>query len=310
MNQTSAINDLSNVLKSLSSEDYVWLLHVVNKDEIEFNSESKIKDFDSELVENDIKSLNSIINIKEVKDIVISKYTNYRERDINYIIKSIDQYKSSIHHRGIDLTKYKNNIRLLNFVLYKLTDDYIDYHNIEEIKNDYLKLIYIVFIVNKSMNIYRKLERIENEFSRIISENSLHFKNCDNTDFYIWVSNYINNDKKISRLLNFREHSPTQDNDFKNTILITFDQIYSTDKNAYQVIKEKISNAWYQKNYRKNNKGKNHRYFFTDKAKPCLEIIASKENTTEEKMLEKLINQHYASHYVNLVTGEDLYSLN
>ena len=141
MNQTSAINDLSNVLKSLSSEDYVWLLHVVNKDEIEFNSESKIKDFDSELVENDIKSLNSIINIKEVKDIVISKYTNYRERDINYIIKSIDQYKSSIHHRGIDLTKYKNNIRLLNFVLYKLTDDYIDYHNIEEIKNDYLKLI-------------------------------------------------------------------------------------------------------------------------------------------------------------------------
>ena len=189
MNQTSAINDLSNVLKSLSSEDYVWLLHVVNKDEIEFNSESKIKDFDSELVENDIKSLNSIINIKEVKDIVISKYTNYRERDINYIIKSIDQYKSSIHHRGIDLTKYKNNIRLLNFVLYKLTDDYIDYHNIEEIKNDYLKLIYIVFIVNKSMNIYRKLERIENEFSRIISEKSLHFKNCDNTDFYIWVSN-------------------------------------------------------------------------------------------------------------------------
>ena len=92
MNQTSAINDLSNVLKSLSSEDYVWLLHVVNKDEIEFNSESKIKDFDSELVENDIKSLNSIINIKEVKDIVISKYTNYRERDINYIIKSIKTY--------------------------------------------------------------------------------------------------------------------------------------------------------------------------------------------------------------------------
>lgn len=310
MNQTSAIDDLSNVLKSLSSEDYVWLLHVVNKDEIEFNSDSKITDLDSELVENDIKSLNSIINIKEVKDIVISKYINYRERDINYIIKSIDQYKSSIPHRGVDLTKYKNNIRLLNFVLYKLTDDDIEHHNIEEIKNDYLRLIYIVFIINKSMNIYRKLERIENKFSRIISEKSLHFKNCDNTDFYIWVSNYINNDKKISRLLNFREHAPTQDNDFRNTILITFDQIYSTDKNAYQVIKEKISNAWYQKNYRKNNKGKNHRYFFTDKAKKSLEIIASKENTTEEKMLEKLINQHYASHYVNLVTGKDLYSLN
>ena len=109
MNQTSAINDLSYVLKSLSIEDNVWLLHLVNKDEIEYHSGRKIKDLDNELVENDINSLNSIINIKEVKDIVISKYNNCSEGDINYIIKKIDQYKSSIQHRGIDLNKYKNN---------------------------------------------------------------------------------------------------------------------------------------------------------------------------------------------------------
>lgn len=309
MNQTSAINDLSYVLKSLSIEDNVWLLHLVNKDEIEYHSGRKIKDLDNELVENDINSLNSIINIKEVKDIVISKYNNCSEGDINYIIKKIDQYKSSIQHRGIDLNKYKNNVRLLNFALYKLTNNDIEHHNIEEIKNDYLKLIYIIFIIYKSENTYRKIERIENEFSRIISEKSLHFNNCDNTDFYIWVSNYINKDRKLSRLLNFGKHAPTQDNDFRSAILTTFDQIYSTDENAYQVIKEKISNAWYQKNYRKNNKGKAHRYFFTDKVKASLEIIAAKENTTEEKMLEKLVNQHYASHYVNLTTGKDLYSL-
>jgi len=106
-----------------------------------------------------------------------------------------------------------------------------------------------------------------------------------------------------------KDYCPIQDSDFKDTVLSIFDKIYDEDKNAYSVLKDKISNAWYQKAYRQKNKGKEHRYYFTDKANESLKIMAAKEDLTEEKMLEKLIHQHYSTLYVNQISGKDLYSL-
>ena len=84
--------------------------------------------------------------------------------------------------------------------------------------------------------------------------------------------------------------------------------IYDHDRNAYQLLKEKMSNAWYQKIYRQNTKGKKHYYFFKDRTQECLKIICQKNNLNEEKMLDQLINEYYVTHCTYPNSGKDMYS--
>lgn len=309
MNSTSPYIELSKLVKSLSSEDYVWLIHLVNKDEIEYKCKITIRDLDSDLIEDDIKSLNNIHNINEVKDIVLNKYKNFNDKEINYFLRRIEEHKESISFRMYDFLKYKNDQRLLAFTLYKILNEENSSHvAIKDIHQKYLRFIYIIFVLKNSDRFFKNLERIEKEFSKILIKNSLHFKNCDNIEFYKWALNYIQNNRQLSRRFSLTEYSPTQDSEFKDAILSIFDQIYSTDLNAYQVLKDKIGNAWYQKNYRKKNKGRKHYYLFTDQTFECLQIIAKKKNTNEEHVLESLINEYFAKHCTNN-NGKAIYSL-
>lgn len=153
-------------------------------------------------------------------------------------------------YRSLDLSNYKANPRLLNFTLYKLTkreDDSIQ--NIRIIKNKYIQFLYIISIYNTGNHIARKLDRIEKDFSQIMTNKPLHFKNNDTVEFYRWALKYMNEDKKIAREFDIKQYNPIQDNDFKITVLSTLDQIYDTDENTYLVLKDKLSNAWYQKTY-------------------------------------------------------------
>lgn len=102
---------------------------------------------------------------------------------------------------------------------------------------------------------------MKDTYSQIVLEKPLHFKKYDHIDFYRWVIQYLKDDRNLSRAFNLREYHPIQDSDFKDTALSIFDKIYDEDINAYCVLKDKISNAWYQKAYRQKNKGKKHYYF-------------------------------------------------
>lgn len=310
MSIASAFDELTKLVKSLSNDDNVWLIHLMNKDEIEYKHNQRIYSLSDELIEEDIQSLNSMHNIGEVKNIVLNKFKNYKDSEINQLIRLIEEHKESLHFRSHDFSKYKEDPRLLNFILFKiLDDDKFDEFNVREIQNNYLRFIYIIFVLNSSDSFYRKLERSEKEFSNILIEKSLHFKNYDNICFYKWALKYIQDNRQLSRRFHLNQYSPIQDAEFKVTILSVFDQIYVTDLNAYSVLKDKISNAWYQKTYRKKNKGKKHYYFFTEKTQKCLQIIAKKNNIKEDEVLENLINEYYAKHFVNH-KGEAIYTLN
>lgn len=309
MNTSTSYTQLVKLVKTLSTDDYIWLLHVINKDELEFNLREDVDDLNSELIYKDIDSLNTFHNIQEIKDFVLNKCKALSERELLTIIDSINNYIESLIYRSLDLSNYKANPRLLNFTLYKLTkreDDSIQ--NIRTIKNKYIQFLYIISVYNTGNRIARKLDRIEKDFSQIMTNKPLHFKNSDTVEFYRWVLKYMNEDRKIAREFDIKQYNPIQDNDFKITVLSILDQIYDTDENTYLVLKDKLSNAWYQKTYRKLNKGRKHHYFFTDKTFDCLKIIAEMNNTNEERILDKLVNEYFAQHckYQN---GESKYSL-
>ena len=67
--------------------------------------------------------------------------------------------------------------------------------------------------------------------------------------------------------------------------------MYYANQHAYINLKKQLSNAWYQKSYQKNRKGREHHYFLTDLTKDLLKILASKHNKNEDRMIEHLINK-------------------
>lgn len=309
MNTSASYTQLVKLVKTLSTDDYVWLLHVINKDELEFNLRDDVDDLNSDLIYNDIDSLNTFNNIQEIKESVLNKCKDLNEREILNIIDSINYYMESLIHRSLDLSNYKSNPRLLNFAIYRFTSRVSDISkDIRTIKNNYIQFLYLISVYNTGNRAIRKLDCIEKDFSQITTNKPLHFKNNDTVEFYRWALKYMNEDRKIAREFDIKQYNPIQDNDFKITVLSILDQICDTDENTYLVLKDKLSNAWYQKTYRKLNKGRKHHYFFTDRTFDCLKIIAEMNNTNEERTLDKLINEYFAQHckYQN---GESKYSL-
>ncbi|KAF1020813.1 MAG: hypothetical protein GAK29_03535 [Acinetobacter bereziniae] len=310
MHTQSPHSELIKIIKVLSVDDYVLLIHLINKINLEYKyNNRRINDSDTELLDINIDLLNTLSNITEIKDIAIEKLKDFNDEELNNLIEDIKDYKNSSSYRSHDLSVFKNDERLLNFALYRLTKNRKNIDcEILNIKHKYLRFIYIISVAQDENRVSSKLDRIESSFSKIIVNKGEHFKN-DTLDFYKWVIKYLKEDKDQSRRLDLRDFTPIQDIDFKITVLSILDKIYDTDENLYIILKDKISNAWYQKTYRQNNKGKKHYYFFTDKSKECLKVIAAKENLSEEKALEKLINEHFIKHYTYHDSGKHIYSV-
>ena len=93
MNTSTSYTQLVKLVKTLSTDDYIWLLHVINKDELEYDLRRDIDDLNSELIYKDIDSLNTFHNIQEIKDFVLNECKDLREREILTIIDSINDYK-------------------------------------------------------------------------------------------------------------------------------------------------------------------------------------------------------------------------
>ena len=180
----------------------------------------------------------------------------------------------------------------MSFALYKISFDNRDiYRQNQSIANTYVRFLYIIFTYRKYYRSSRELERIERKHSEIISAKSLHFKNYDHPEFYKWAKTYIDKNTSDFRDFNQIEFTPLQDVDFGVWVNSIFDIMYHANQHAYINLKKQLSNAWYQKSYQKNRKGREHHYFLTDKTKKLLIILAAKHKKTEDRMIEHLINK-------------------
>lgn len=248
MNTSTSYAQLVKLVNTLSTDDYVWLLHIINKDELEYYLRKDIDDLNSKLIHKDIESLNTINNIQEIKEFVLNECKDLSERGILTIINSIKNYMDSLTYRSLNLSNYKSNLRLLNFAIHKLTNRFSEASkDIRTIKNNYILFLYLISVYYTGNRAIQKLDRIEKIFSQIITNKPLHFKKDDTVEFYRWVLKYLNEERKITYKFNINHYNPIQDNDFKITVLSILDQIYDTDENTYLVLKDKISNTWYQK---------------------------------------------------------------
>lgn len=293
MSYTSRNDDLIKLVKELNTEDSVWLLHVINKDAIEFESRMDIEDeHDPQLMDKDIDKLNSIKDLNELKSHLIYELKDKTETTSEIFMDLINSYKESLMIRSRDFSKYKTDRRLLNFALYKISFDNCDiYRQNQSISNTYVRFLYIIFTYRKYYRNSRELERIERKHSEIISAKSLHFKNYDHPEFYKWAKTYIDKNTSDFRDFNQIEFTPLQDADFGIWVNSIFDIMYYANQHAYINLKKKLSSAWYQKSYQKNRKGREHHYFLTDEAKKLLKILAAKHKKTEDRMIEHLINK-------------------
>lgn len=293
MSYTSCNDDLIKLVKELKVEDTVWLLHVINKDAIEFESRIDIEDeHDPQLMDKDIDKLNSIKDLNELKNYLIDGLKDKTETFSETIMDLIDEYKEQLMIRNRDFLKYKSDRRLLSFALYKISSNNRDiYRQTQSISNTYVRFLYIIFTYNRYYRSFKELDRIERKYSELISAKSLHFKNYDHPEFYKWAKTYIDKNTSDFRDFNQIEFTPLQDADFGIWVNSIFDIMYYANQHAYINLKKQLSNAWYQKSYQKNRKGREHHYFLTDEAKKLLKILAAKHKKTEDRMIEHLINK-------------------
>lgn len=308
MYQSSAHKELKLYLKQLSDEDMIWVLHVMNKDHEEHDIERDINDMDPALVRLDIKTLNTMTNTDEIRSRVINSYEEIREGFINHFIDTLKDFQSTLKIRGRDLSKYKADKRLLYFVLNQINHKEDRYNTFRDIHNEYFRFLYTIFILPNYYESNRTLDDLEASFSKIISKKPLHFKSFDSDEFYLWAKTYMDQDRENAKVLNSTSYTPLNPKEYSIVVNAIFDNLLAIDNNIYRALKDKLSNAAYQKNYRKKNKGRKHHYYLTDKAHRCLEILSEKHNITEEKMIEDLINERYTKECMDM-NGNHLYTL-
>lgn len=311
MSNSTAQNELKSLIKGLSDDDLIWLLHVKNKDQIEYNDRTKISDDDELLIKNNIQDLNALQDINEIKSIVYNYAKNFSDYDIEKFINQINYFKSRLEIRSIKFSKYKSDERLLNIALNSIMDKNKRYPidtRVLDINNPYVRFLYVIYTHSEYYRNPDKIARIEEKYSTIQTKNELHFKKQDSTEFYRWAKNYMDNDLENARRFNSKNFKPINDPDFKIAVNSIFDNLLLIDKLQYQALKDKLSNAWYQKTYRKNNKGKKYYFFLKDKTDDALNMLAKKYNISTVDIIERLINECYVKECLDS-SGNPQYNL-
>ncbi|MCU4413694.1 hypothetical protein KTH71_06505 [Acinetobacter sp. WU_MDCI_Axc73] len=313
MKHSTAMKELNSTLKSLSEEDLPYALYVKNRIQMDDGHRDYRRGPDTQLLRKTESYLKSIQNLKEINDIIINYFSNTRDSDIFYFIDLLNETIEEMYVRGGDRSSYKRDKRKLNFTLHMIKQDiqstgyYQDIEVIDEIKNKYFKFLYLSFSYSFYLEKHLDLNYIQTDYSKVITENPLHFKKYDHEEFYLWAKGYLDKDIGHQAISNSLKYAPTTNEDYKTVINSIFDILYINDHYAYTIIKEKLLNAWYQKNYRKKNKGKRDYFFLTDDTYACLEILTKKYNVSKNKIIENLINEKYAKE-CKYKDGSDKYS--
>ena len=301
-------NELIKLIKGLHSDDIVWILHVINKDRIMFNSRiNSLSDYDDELININIDKLNSSKTLNELKNELIIEISEVGEICAVELINMIKQYKNSITIRGRDFNQYKSDKRLLIFALDSIKTREIKTHRlIKSITNPYFQFLYAIYLFEEYYRDNYELDCIEKDYAQLITEKPTHFKNYNDVEFYKWAKKYMDEDKK-----NFREYNKSsiiicEDSNYSVVVNSAFDRMFYGNEHVYTALKNKLSNAWYQKKYRSKNKGKAHHYYLTDKTLDCLNVLCQKYQKPEDKMIEHLINKCFADECTDH-NGEAIY---
>src|SRR5574343_1676402 len=126
-------DELRTYLNKCNPEDLIWMLFVMNRG-IENSSDV------------DIKKINSIKNITELRGIILNNFQNSDKNHIKNYIEDLEEFKESLEIRGRDFSKYEQDQRKLYFALYFIYKKHNEYsYKILYIKNIYFKFIYIIF---------------------------------------------------------------------------------------------------------------------------------------------------------------------
>jgi hypothetical protein len=285
---------LKQFINQCSDADMIWVLHVMNREIEERHTRTKINDRDEALIQLDIKTLNTLNNTTEIKNMVIDTYNHINEREVDDFTHSLKRLQSKLSIRARDLIKYKENKRLLYFALNRFFNNTRRYNNFTEIHNEYFRFLYMIFMFPRYYESNEFLDNLDADFSDILSKKSLHFKKADSDEFYQWAKLYMDREIKNDKVYDSQRYKPLTPEDYRIIVNSIFDSLLDGDALIYKAIKDQISNAWYQKSYRVRNKGREHYYFLTEKTLQCLEILTKKHNVTQEKMIEGLINERYA----------------
>lgn len=284
------LEKLNTFLSLCTDEELVWVLHVFNKNVLGSKS-SRLKERERpyESLKADIDSLNCLNQLKDIKKLIIKHFDNYNDRSIDFFLYDLERFKSKIETTNIDLTKVKNNARFLNFACY-LMNEKIGDRDLENFKSKYFNFLYVALTYPEFYRYPRDIERIFSKFSDIHSKYPSHFKNNQGVEFYIWAKKYMDENSAYKS----RAYSPTEDSEYPVIVNSIFDQLYYDNSEVHYALRKKLSNAWYQKKFRQDNKVKRENYYaLTKKAKESLKVLCYKRNLTEDQMIEKLINEHY-----------------
>ncbi|MCH7305245.1 hypothetical protein MN869_15580 [Acinetobacter sp. NIPH1876] len=305
MSNIEEINQLKSALKQLDEGDLVPALFLMEMD-IEYGSFINFQEkIDRNLMRNFTQRLNTIKELSEIRKVILEYYSNLDWDYVDDYLREIYTLKSLLNNRGRDLSKYQSNPRLLAFALnhyekqFRRGDIIIN-----DINNYFFRFLFIIFCHHDYSKSTLDLNIIEEGFSQLINIHLIHFMKNDTIDFYRWAKNYMDdhNDKYHSIV-----YTPITDDEYKTTVNIIFDTLFDENKDIYVALKDRLSNAWYQKKYRQKNKGKKaHHYVLQKNTLDALHNLAFKWKMSHEQVIERLINEHYVKECKD-VSGECLY---
>ena len=291
MRRTSALDDIKSFLSRCRDIDTLWILNIVNE---EIKQSEDVR-------QTDINMLNRLNKFSDIRKEIIAELQHVREYDIYDLLYRLEEYQAHISMPRVDLNSIENNKRFIifaNAIMQKELRDRI----LENINNPIYKIFYMLLTYKEYSNNPRPFEEIYKRFLKLEIKVNNHFKFANN-DFYIWANSHIHESEEYRRL----RINLLNSNDIEMNINSIFDQIYDLDSNIHYAFKKKLSNAWYQKKHREDKKVKKPGFYaLTIKAKEALTSLARKNNLSEEKVLEQLINKAYIEECKSQ-SGESLY---
>lgn len=305
MSNIEEINQLRSALKQLNESDLVPALCLMEMD-IESNSFRDFqKEMDRKLIRPFIQRLNTIKVLSEIRQIILDYYSTQEWDYIDDYLRELETLKSLLKNRGRDISKYQSNPRLLAFTLHYYEKQFRRGDSIiNDINNHFFRFLFIIFCHPDYSQSTVELNIIEEKFSQLTNSHLIHFVKNDTIDFYRWAKNYMDdhNEKYHSTA-----YTPITDEEYRTTVNIIFDKLFDENEDIYAALKDRLSNAWYQKKYRQKNKGKKpHYYALSKKTIESLHILAFKRNMSEEQIIENLINEFYVKECADAL-GDPLY---
>ena len=296
MNNSTALNDLKSYLAQLRDEDFIWVLYV-------FKRPDSYRNFDDEshIIETEIEILNCIEKLKSIKKIVIDFFEKEDDRTIDDFLYDLKKHRSSIKSSIIEYSQMASNQRFLNFACESMCSQIAE-RKISQLKNPYFKFLYMAYTFSYFFENPRKIEILQRDFDKVYSKFNHHFKFANN-EFFIWAKQYINDNPEFRK---YRKNA-LDISEYEVLINTMFDLIYIEDENIHYALRKKLNNAWYQKKHREEKKVKKPNYYaLTKKAKESLQTLSFKYNLSEERVLEKLINECFAKECMSPI-GRPLY---